>query len=106
MFGKYPHLAEIDEIAPVSIKEAKDALERIAKLEDASAGAGAGKMKNAIGDFYLTNPIARASKIMAECAAYAKGANGATGATGADGSGANGANGANGLSAGHAGAGS
>jgi NADH-quinone oxidoreductase subunit G len=28
--------------------------------------------KNAIGDFYLTNPIARASRTMAECSAQAE----------------------------------
>jgi len=55
-----PHLARIDEVpendwAPV-----------------APAQPGAGQMETAIADFYLTNPIARASELMAELSANAK----------------------------------
>jgi NADH-quinone oxidoreductase subunit G len=35
--------------------------------------AGGEAFANAIDDFYLTNPIARASAIMAECSALASG---------------------------------
>ena len=60
----HPHLAEIDVVTP----------------SDASAIAaigGAGELGSAafaspVVDFYLTNPIARASRVMAECSALAK----------------------------------
>ena len=55
-----PHLAQIDE---VTAKEG-DALEK-GPLGDAT-------FRYAISDFYLTNPIARASQLMAELSANAK----------------------------------
>ncbi|EHK56620.1 NADH-quinone oxidoreductase subunit NuoG [Allomesorhizobium alhagi] len=62
----YPHLLEIDEIAsgdPADIQRAAQIAGPLAK------GAFASPVK----DFYLTNPIARASAVMAECSALAKG---------------------------------
>ena len=55
-----PHLAQVDEVpenewTPVSMVEL-----------------GAGQMGQAVSDFYLTNPIARASALMAELSANAK----------------------------------
>jgi NADH-quinone oxidoreductase subunit G len=66
LYAEHPHFAGIDEIA----------------VADASAlgrlPADAGQLDSApfvspIKDFYLTNPIARASAIMAECSALARG---------------------------------
>ncbi len=65
LFEAVPHMAEIDEIA------AGDAAD-ITALANGSAEAGSAGFANAIRDFYLTNPIARASKVMAECSALAK----------------------------------
>jgi NADH-quinone oxidoreductase subunit G len=62
----YPHFVAIDEIAvgdPADIQSAAQISGPLAK------GAFASPMK----DFYLTNPIARASAVMAECSALAKG---------------------------------
>jgi NADH-quinone oxidoreductase subunit G len=62
----YPHLAAIDEIAagdPADIARVAQIARTLAK------GAFASPVK----DFYLTNPIARASAVMAECSALAKG---------------------------------
>jgi NADH-quinone oxidoreductase subunit G len=38
----------------------------------AAADLGAGQLEATIGDFYLTNPIARASELMAELSAQAR----------------------------------
>ncbi|MCA0928882.1 NADH-quinone oxidoreductase subunit NuoG [Ruegeria profundi] len=55
-----PHLARIDEV-----------IEN--KVEQLAAGPlGKASFRNAIGDFYLTNPIARASQLMAELSAQAQ----------------------------------
>ncbi|MCW2309297.1 NADH-quinone oxidoreductase subunit NuoG [Rhodobium gokarnense] len=66
LVAAHPHFALVDEIA-----------ESDAKAVEALAGAG-GSLDSApfepwIDDFYLTNPIARASKVMAECSALAHG---------------------------------
>ena len=56
----------IDQIAPGSLDDVKALAARAGK-------AGGEPFQNAIGDFYLTNPIARASAVMAECSALAAG---------------------------------
>ncbi len=65
MYGAAPHLAHLDEI---EIGDASD-VEALSKK--------AGKINKAgfispVVDFYLTNPIARASKVMAECSQLAR----------------------------------
>jgi NADH-quinone oxidoreductase subunit G len=62
--SEYPHLARYDEIAPADASE----LAAIAGPAPASQ-----PFVSPIKDFYLTNPIARASRTMAECSALAKG---------------------------------
>ncbi|QGM99422.1 NADH-quinone oxidoreductase subunit NuoG [Methylocystis parvus] len=62
----HPHFARIDQI------EAGEAAD-IAKLAGHSAVAMKDPFVSAIADFYLTNPIARASAVMAECSALAQG---------------------------------
>jgi NADH-quinone oxidoreductase subunit G len=66
MFTAHPHLSRIDQIAPTAAGD-------IARL--AAHGGRVDKTPFAalIDDFYLTNPIARASAIMAECSAIAEG---------------------------------
>jgi len=64
LFAAHPHFAAIDEI------EAGDA----ASLASLPAGAvQPGGFPSPVRDFYLTNPIARASAVMAECSALASG---------------------------------
>jgi NADH-quinone oxidoreductase subunit G len=65
VFEAVPHMAAIDSI------EAGDAAD-IEKLANGKAKMDSAGFANVIRDFYLTNPIARASKVMAECSALAK----------------------------------
>jgi NADH-quinone oxidoreductase subunit G len=60
MVGAHPHLAGVDQVA-----ENEWVAVATGKLGDAA-------FRNAISDFYLTNPIARASEVMAELSANAK----------------------------------
>jgi NADH-quinone oxidoreductase subunit G len=62
LHADYPHLAAIDEIMPGE----RIHLERLAAIGGSLAG---GTFVSPITDFYLTNPIARASAVMAECSA-------------------------------------
>jgi NADH-quinone oxidoreductase subunit G len=62
----YPHLVAFDAIAPADA----GVFGSIAKLGGALDRA---PFASAIGDFYLTNPIARASRVMAECSALRAG---------------------------------
>lgn len=67
LFEAYPHFASINAIEPGTARDV-DALGkgRAAKMDNKSGFAGA------VQDFYLTNPIARASSVMAECSALAR----------------------------------
>ncbi|ATQ67378.1 MULTISPECIES: NADH-quinone oxidoreductase subunit NuoG [Methylosinus] len=62
----HPHIAKLDRIEPANIAD----LEAVA-LQPATAWKD--DFVAAIADFYLTNPIARASATMAECSALAQG---------------------------------
>jgi NADH-quinone oxidoreductase subunit G len=66
MYTAHPHLQRIDEAAaadPAGIE----------KLAARGGAAGKAAFESAVADFYLTNPIARASRVMAECSALAGG---------------------------------
>jgi NADH-quinone oxidoreductase subunit G len=64
LHAAHPHLAQLDEIAPAAADFA--ALAAIGGALDKAP------LVTTIADFYLTNPIARASKTMAECSALAQ----------------------------------
>jgi len=66
VFAAHPHLHRVDHIEPAD----PAGVERLATL-----GGTVDKtpFRNPITDFYLTNPIARASATMAECSALAAG---------------------------------
>ncbi len=64
MFAAHPHLMRIDQIEP---GDAKD-IDKLAKL---GGNIDKAAFASAVSDFYLTNPITRASAIMAECSALA-----------------------------------
>jgi NADH-quinone oxidoreductase subunit G len=66
LFAAYPHLMRLDQIAPGDPNDVRKLAARGGTPDKAPFGA-------AIEDFYLTNPIARASAIMAECSALAEG---------------------------------
>ncbi|MFH1795004.1 MAG: NADH-quinone oxidoreductase subunit NuoG [Pseudomonadota bacterium] len=65
LYAEFPHFAEIDEIAPADA-------EGLARLAKAGGEMGRAPFASAVKDFYLTNPIARASAVMAECSALAQ----------------------------------
>ncbi len=65
LYGEYPHLARIDQV------EAGNA-DDIAKVAKLGGRLNKGSFTSPVKDFYLTNPIARASAVMAECSALAK----------------------------------
>jgi NADH-quinone oxidoreductase subunit G len=67
LFAAHPHLMQIDQIAP---GDAAD----IAKLAKLGGTPDKAPFGSAVGDFYLSNPIARASAVMAECSALAQAA--------------------------------
>jgi NADH-quinone oxidoreductase subunit G len=67
MFAAHPHLMRLDQIAPANPAD----LDKLAKLGGAPDKL---PLHSSVRDFYLTNPIARASAIMAECSALAKAA--------------------------------
>jgi NADH-quinone oxidoreductase subunit G len=66
MIAAYPHLGRLDKIERADAA----AIEKIAEL---GGRAGKAAFASAVHDFYLTNPIARASAVMAECSALAAG---------------------------------
>ncbi|MHA7885140.1 NADH-quinone oxidoreductase subunit NuoG [Nitratireductor rhodophyticola] len=66
LYAEFPHFAAIDAIAPADAGD----VEKLAKLGGRLTKA---PFASAVKDFYLTNPIARASAVMAECSALARG---------------------------------
>ncbi|MEL7273864.1 MAG: molybdopterin-dependent oxidoreductase, partial [Pseudomonadota bacterium] len=67
LYEAHPHFAAIDEVAESDGMAALDALAaRKGKVDGAP-------LTSSVDDFYLTNPIARASAVMAECSQRAKG---------------------------------
>ncbi|VVT17135.1 NADH-quinone oxidoreductase subunit NuoG [Rhizobium sp. EC-SD404] len=65
LYAAHPHLAAIDEIA----------VGDVSGIRGRKAGSNFDKtpFRSPVTDFYLTNPIARASAVMAECSALARG---------------------------------
>ncbi|MFU0503233.1 NADH-quinone oxidoreductase subunit NuoG [Pseudaminobacter sp. NGMCC 1.201702] len=66
LYADYPHLAEVDEIASGNPAD-------VANVTRLGGVLGKEAFVSPVKDFYLTNPIARASAVMAECSALAKG---------------------------------
>ena len=66
LFKAFPHLMRLDEIAPADAAAVRTLAGRGGKTD-------ATPFKAAYASYYLTNPIARASAVMAECARLASG---------------------------------
>jgi NADH-quinone oxidoreductase subunit G len=66
LFKAVPHMAQVDVIAPGNAAD-------IEKLAGGNTSADKAAFCSPISDFYLTNPIARASATMAECSTLARG---------------------------------
>ncbi len=67
LYDAFPHFARVDEITAGSPADVASLAQKTGELTKAP-------FASAVKDFYLTNPIARASAVMAECSALAKGA--------------------------------
>jgi NADH-quinone oxidoreductase subunit G len=67
LFVAHPHFMRLDQIAPGNAAD----IDNLTKL---TGKADKAPFQNAVHEFYLTNPIARASAIMAECSALANAA--------------------------------
>ena len=66
LYKAYPHLLRVGAIAP---GDAAD----LQKLAGRSGSVDKAPFRSSVEDYYFTNPIARASAVMAECAAIAGG---------------------------------
>jgi NADH-quinone oxidoreductase subunit G len=66
LFKAVPHLIRIDHIEPGKAADIKTLAARSGTVDRAP-------FKSSVDDFYLTNPIARASAVMAECSRLASG---------------------------------
>ena len=73
LFAACPHLQRVDTIAPGNAAD----IEKLAGLGGTTDRA---PLRSPVEDFYFTNPIARASAVMAECSAIAEGATALTAA--------------------------
>ncbi|PWE52863.1 NADH-quinone oxidoreductase subunit G [Metarhizobium album] len=65
LYAAHPHFAHTDEIAPGNAGE-------IAAVAEKGGVINKSGFASTVKDFYLTNPIARASAVMAECSALAR----------------------------------
>ncbi len=66
LHAEHPHMAAIDAIAPGRADD-------VAAIASKTGKTGSKPFASAVEDFYLTNPVARASAVMAECSALARG---------------------------------
>jgi NADH-quinone oxidoreductase subunit G len=66
LFKAVPHLMRVDGIEPGKADDIKALASKGGSVEKAP-------FKSSVEDFYLTNPIARASAVMAECSRLASG---------------------------------
>jgi len=66
LYGVYPHLAALDTVAPSDAVASVDAVAALGGTPDRAA------FTPAVPDFYLTNAIARASRVLAECSSLAR----------------------------------
>jgi NADH-quinone oxidoreductase subunit G len=64
LFADHPRFAALDVVEPAGVAD-------VAALAAKAGAVGSAPFVPAIADFYLTNPIARASRTMAECSALA-----------------------------------
>ena len=66
LYAAQPHMAHVDQIEPANAGD-------VAKVAAIAGSPTSAPFRNAVQDFYLTNPISRASAVMAECSALAAG---------------------------------
>ncbi|MCX5479494.1 NADH-quinone oxidoreductase subunit NuoG [Kaistia geumhonensis] len=66
LYAAYPHLAKADHVEPAGLADVQALASKAGSLPSVT-------FASVVADFYLTNPIARASAVMAECSALAAG---------------------------------
>ena len=66
LYAAYPHFAAVERVQPA------DGFAAIQALANIGGTLGREPFVSPVKDFYLTNPIARASGVMAECSALAR----------------------------------
>jgi NADH-quinone oxidoreductase subunit G len=66
LFAEFPHLMRLGDVLPADSDEISALAKKTGKLNKQP-------LKSSVDDFYLTNPITRASSVMAECSALASG---------------------------------
>jgi NADH-quinone oxidoreductase subunit G len=66
LYAEHPHFAALDRVSPA------DAASAVQALAGLGGNPGRDGFVSPVKDFYLTNPIARASGVMAECSALAR----------------------------------
>jgi NADH-quinone oxidoreductase subunit G len=71
LYSEFPHFAAIDEMAATTDIDVKALTKQLGGGK--SGKLGPAPFKNPIRDFYMTNPIARASRVMAECSSLRAG---------------------------------
>ena len=64
LYGEYPHMAALDAIVPGDLAASLKALADAGKK---ASPVSRHAFSSPVRDFYFTNPIARASAVMAEC---------------------------------------
>jgi NADH-quinone oxidoreductase subunit G len=62
LYQAHPHMAALDQVQPATLVD-------ISRLASRGGDFSGGPFFSPLKDFYMTNPIARASRVMAECAA-------------------------------------
>jgi NADH-quinone oxidoreductase subunit G len=65
LYAAFPHFAEVDQIRAGSVDEIAAVAKKLRKMDKSG-------FASPVKDFYLTNPIARASAVLAECSALAR----------------------------------
>lgn len=71
LYGDYPHFAALDEVAESNVSDVKELASRLGASKTAKVKAAS--LTSPVRDYFMTNPIARASKVMAECSAMRSG---------------------------------
>jgi len=66
LYGAHPHFAALDAVAP------SDGVATVATLAGRGGTPDRAAFVSAVPDFYLTNAIARASRVLAECSSLAR----------------------------------
>ena len=72
LYTDYPHLAALDEVAESGVSDVNGYASSLGA--NGSGKLLASPLTSPIKDYFMTNPIARASKVMAECSALRSGA--------------------------------